>query len=310
MTDQAMSPTSNDREPAAPPRRRRRWLAILFSVLTPGLGHLYLGEPWRALAFWALAVVVNLAGLLLAMRLGGTAQLLVFAAVALAVPICVAWDAARRAPASSFDPREHWYARWYVYLVIVILPPLLASPSAFLRSKIVNAYHVPSNSMAPAIVTGDYILARPLRGAPQRGQVVVFRNDSTALVKRVIGMPGDTIAMSRGTVIVNGHPLAEPYAVHLGTDDVSPDDFAWQRRFLAFDTGSADYTPSSRTWGPLIIPAGRYLMLGDNRDYSEDGRYYGFIDRSAIISTPSVVYFSRDPSLHRTRWSRIGAAIH
>ncbi|MDQ2929674.1 MAG: signal peptidase I [Gemmatimonadota bacterium] len=279
-------------------------------MLTPGLGHLYLGEPWRALAVWALAVVVNLAGLLLAMRLDGNAQLLVLAAVALAVPICVAWDAAQRARAASFDPRKHWYARWYVYLAIVILPPLLALPSAFLRSRIVDAYHVPSNSMAPAIVTGDYILARLLREVPQRGQVVVFRNESTVLVKRVIGMPGDTIAMTLGTVIVNGHPLAEPYAVHSGTDDASPDQFAWQRRFLASDSGSADYKPSSRTWGPLIIPAGRYMMLGDNRDYSEDGRYYGFIDRTAIISTPTIVYFSRDPSLHRTRWSRIGAAIH
>lgn len=305
-----MSPTPNDREPAAPPRRRKRWLAILLSVLTPGLGHLYLGLPRRALAVWALAGVVNLAGLVLAMRLDGGAQILMIVSVSLTVLSWVAWDAAWRARASSFDPRQHWYARWYVYLAIVILPPLLASPFTFVRLHIVNAYHIPSNSMAPAIVTGDYILARPLRGAPRRDQIVVFRNESRVLVKRVIGMPGDTIAMSLGTVIVNGHPLAEPYAVHLGTDDASPDQFAWQRRFLASDSGSADYKPSSRTWGPLVIPAQQYLMLGDNRDYSEDGRYYGFIDRTAIISTPTTVYFSRDPSLHRTRWSRIGVAIH
>lgn len=310
MSDPDTSPTPDDCEPAAPPRSRKRWLAVLFSVLTPGLGHLYLGEPWRALAIWALAVAANLAALLLAMRLDGGTQVFMIVVAALIVLICVAWDAARRARASSFDPRQHWYARWYVYLAIVILPPLLGSPFTLMRSHIVNAYHVPSNSMAPAIVTGDYILARPLRETPRRGQVVVFRNESTVLVKRVIGMPGDTIAMSLGTVIVNGRPLAEPYAVHSGTDDVSPDEFAWQRRFLASDSGSADYKPSSRTWGPLVIPAKRYLMLGDNRDYSEDGRYYGFIDRTAIISTATIIYFSRDPSLYRTRWLRIGAAIH
>ncbi|MEO6209647.1 MAG: hypothetical protein ABIQ10_05915 [Gemmatimonadaceae bacterium] len=99
MNDPVTSPTSNYREPVAPPRRRKRWLAALFSVLTPGLGHLYLKEPRRALSVWALAVVGNLAGLLLAMRLDGNAQLLVLALVALASSI--AQRSSRRQPSST-----------------------------------------------------------------------------------------------------------------------------------------------------------------------------------------------------------------
>jgi signal peptidase I len=159
--------------------------------------------------------------------------------------------------------------------------------------------------------------------SPRRGDVIVFaypRDPSQDYVKRVIGTPGDTVAMLDGQVFVNGRPLHEDYVVRVdSTNDVVSPDFEWQRPHLVGVSAAARrrYQPTRDNWGPLLVPAGKYFVLGDNRDDSSDSRYWGFVDESAIKGRTLFVYFSYNRETHDAlpwltdiRWSRLGSLIH
>lgn len=177
---------------------------------------------------------------------------------------------------------------------------------------------LPSRSMEPTLLLGDYFTSTRLgntkTGATlHRGDVVVFLfpNDTTKqFVKRLIGLPGDTIAMKDAAVAVNGHPLREPYATMMDSADPVTDDFRWQRGFLvgAAARDTTHYVASRNNWGPLLVPANSYFALGDRRDESLDSRYFGFIPASRIIGHVRRVYFSRDTT-GVIRWSRIGHLV-
>ena len=116
-------------------------------------------------------------------------------------------------------------------------------------------------------------------------------------VKRVVGLPGDTLAMINGTLQLNGRRMPEAYAWNADTtDDPGDADFDWQRKYVvgppSHDT--AHYTPSRDNWGPIALPPGKYFVLGDNRDNSNDSRYGGFVPARDILGEPRRVYFSRD----------------
>ena len=174
-----------------------------------------------------------------------------------------------------------------------------------------GAWRLPSGSMGPALLAGDYIIAQPLRREPTQGDIVTFESplDSSVLfVKRIVAGPGDTVEMRNSHVLLNGRPVAEPYA-HYDEPDVDPasDDFRWQVDYLTKPT--ADYRASRNTWGPLAVPLSEYFVLGDDRDNSLDSRYFGFVRRHAIRGIPTRIYFSRDAENARIRWSRIGATV-
>ena len=114
------------------------------------------------------------------------------------------------------------------------------------------------------------------------------------LVKRVIGLPGDHIKLRNGHVYINDQPLSEPYAMYLPS---APD--SYRDNFPRLQ--SADPDVDSRWWirmhnlidnGELIVPSGNYFVLGDNRNDSEDSRYWGFVPRAAIVGEPLLIYFS------------------
>jgi signal peptidase I len=150
--------------------------------------------------------------------------------------------------------------------------------------------------------------------------VIVFNpphEPSKNYVKRVVGQPGDTLEMREKTLLVNGAPLAEPYARYIDRagDAVHPR-MRWQRGHLVANPSGDRYHPSRDTWGPLVIPDGKFFVLGDNRDNSEDSRYWGFVDRAAVRGQPWIVYYSFNPAagepmswLHSVRWMRLFSRI-
>ncbi len=174
-------------------------------------------------------------------------------------------------------------------------------------------FRIPSASMEPTLLVGDFLLVDKHEPAPHplldpfpgssihRGDVIVFHypvDPSLHLVKRVIGLPGDRLRMRSGRVFINDAPLQEPYAVYTSAPrDSFRDDFPHLQ--------STDPDVSSRWWtemqhlvqhGELRIPAGEYFVLGDNRNDSEDSRYWGLVPRASIVGEPFLVYFSiRDP---------------
>jgi signal peptidase I len=198
----------------------------------------------------------------------------------------------------------------------------------------VEAFKIPTGSMENTLLVGDFLLVNkavygpvipglnlhlPGLREPQRGDVLVFNpphEPDKNYVKRLVGVPGDTLEMHDKVLRVNGLPLEEPYVQYIdGAGDAVHPGMGWQSNHLIAST-SRSYHPSRDNWGPLVVPEHEYFVLGDNRDNSEDSRYWGFVDRSAIRGRPWLVYYSFDPtaSAHApwaraVRWTRIGHLI-
>jgi signal peptidase I len=200
-----------------------------------------------------------------------------------------------------------------------------------LRTFLIQTFTITSGSMENTLLVGDFlVLSKSAYGAtvpgtdlrlpgysePKRGDVVVFRghHEPIDLVKRLIGLPGDTLAMSDGILTINGQPANEPYVRHTDTDgDNHHPWMAWQSDFLVDSVDVMRYRPTRDNWGPIIVPRDRYFVMGDNRDESLDSRYWGFVDPRALKGRAVVLYFSynRDamgalPILNHIRWGRIG----
>jgi signal peptidase I len=181
----------------------------------------------------------------------------------------------------------------------------------FIITFCAQPFRIPSESMESTLLVGDFLLVNKQSASPnadgsagllpasmiRRGDIIVFHDpvDSTLhLVKRVIGLPGDHLRLHSGQVFINGHALTEPYAVYRPSP---PDNF--RDNFPRFQ--SADPEIDSHWWirmrslidnGELIIPTGNYFVMGDNRNDSEDSRYWGFVPREAIVGKPLLIYFS------------------
>jgi signal peptidase I len=181
----------------------------------------------------------------------------------------------------------------------------------FLITFVVQAFRVPSESMENTLLVGDFLLAdkvhfahggefldRLLPYTPvKHGDIVVFRypvDPSQYFVKRVVGVPGDRIRLTNKTVLLNGKPLLEDYAVHnLMGFDAYRDDFPQPNRYSRdVDRRWRGNLPRFVNGGELTVPAGQYFVMGDNRDRSLDSRYWGFVPRESIMGRPLVIYLS------------------
>jgi signal peptidase I len=206
-----------------------------------------------------------------------------------------------------------------------------------IRAFIVEAFKIPSGSMEHTLLVGDFLLVNklvygaevpfthtrlPKLRTPQVGDVIVFdypRDLTKNFVKRLVGLPGDTVEMRDGTLFRNGTRVTESYVERAELDYDSPEEeFAWQREYLVRPPGGghAAYHPSRNTWGPLVVPTKSYFVLGDNRDNSLDSRYWGFVADSLVKGQPFVIYYSYAPDtvdrfawLTHIRWNRLGERI-
>jgi signal peptidase I len=228
----------------------------------------------------------------------------------------------------------------------------------FIRTFFVEAFRIPSGSMIPTLLVGDWLFVNKLvygphipftqinlpgYSAPKRGDVVVFvspfqpdeaaiGNDATpTLVKRLIGMPGDTIYMREGLVHVNGIAQRQGFATANEKGDPNSVDplFEWQKRYALATSrfGAAPAQPTHDNWGPLVVPPAHYFMMGDNRYCSKDSRYWGVVPRENVRGRPMFVYYSYRPGdepspvctyetsdrplpfITDVRWGRIGTRI-
>jgi signal peptidase I len=210
----------------------------------------------------------------------------------------------------------------------------------FVRTFVIQVYGILTPSMGPTLLPGDYVitsslalgstvpgtrLTTPRFRDPRAGEVVVYGEKPgeppVRIIKRVIGLPGDTVAMIGGRVIRNGVVLDEPYAAPVSHED-EPLDFkgpygvAWHLAALSPAVAREAYRPTRDRWGPLIVPAASYLLLGDDRDRSRDSRVTGFVSREQIRGSVIAVYYSVRPGPSRfahaitgARWSRIGQRV-
>ena len=193
----------------------------------------------------------------------------------------------------TFEPPWHMPLR-FVCLALFVLASgaCAADPNGQSSARAARVYRNVSPAMAPTLRESTEVtvllfedsasVARELK----RGDIVahIWPVDTTRrYLKRVIGLPGDTLGMRAGAVWLNGEPLVEPYAWHAepAGDPVVPE-MDWQRRYLKAPEENAQ-PPSRNNWGPLVVPTGSYFVLGDNRDNSLDSRYWGFLTASHIL---------------------------
>ena len=204
-------------------------------------------------------------------------------------------------PRSVF--REYFEALlWAVVLALVI------------RTFVVQAFKIPSGSMKPTLLVGDHLLVSkssygiklpfsekvviPI-GQPERGDIVVFRfpeDRDKDFIKRVIGLPGETLEVRNKQVYINGKPLDDPWGRYSDRVILPP-----------------GIQPRDN-FGPVTVPADQYFVMGDNRDQSYDSRFWlggkgGFVPIQDILGRAVVIFWSWEGDTFGVRWSRLGRLI-
>ena len=201
------------------------------------------------------------------------------------------------------------------YAEAIIIALVLA---LFIRTFIVQAFKIPSGSMLPTLQIGDHILVNkfiygvkmPFEGTvlvpikdPRPNDIVVFkfpRDPKIDYIKRVIAIAGDSVEMREKKIYINGKPFEDKYGVYSDP------------RILPASAGPRD------NFGPVTVPDDHIFVMGDNRDNSFDGRFWGFVDLKAVRGKAFIIYWSWDVqkqllSFDRftsVRWSRIGDLLH
>lgn len=209
--------------------------------------------------------------------------------------------------------QHHGFLQAVQSLVTIIVVAL------FIITFTVQPFRIPSQSMEPTLLVGDFLLVDkeisrdpfPSVLAPtsdiHRGDLVVFHypvEPSLHLVKRVIGVPGDHVRLRDGHVFINGQPIPEPYAVYRASvPDTYRDDFPRMSSAVpGIDSHWWIQMRSLVSNGELTVPPDNFFVLGDNRNNSEDSRYWGFVPRDAIVGKPFLIYFSlRDLDRHSSQ---------
>jgi signal peptidase I len=206
-----------------------------------------------------------------------------------------------------------------------ILVALLIGTS--MKSAIADWNDIPSGSMKPTILIGDRIYVNKLAydlkvpyttlhlarwSDPKRGDIVVFFSpkDGKRLIKRVVGLPGDTLAMHQNRLFINGqfvkYETLKPEIIdQLEIDQQSH--YVFVNETLTGKQHAVMFSPSRpslNTFEPVIMPEEQYFMMGDNRDNSADSRFFGFVDRKLIVGRATMVVISREGSFLNPRWSR------
>ncbi|MEP6833002.1 MAG: signal peptidase I [Gemmatimonas sp.] len=217
------------------------------------------------------------------------------------------------------------------------------------RVALAEAYRIPSGSMEPTLLVGDWLFVNKLRfgphipftninlpgyAEPKRRDVAVFVSPdqdvsiritpdqiAPTLVKRIIGVAGDTLYMRSGLLFVNGVPEEGKDSIPAATDGMNLEQplFVWEHKNEVKGTRFGD-PPEKLTlhnWGPLVVPPGFFFMMGDNRDNSVDSRYYGLVPRENFRGRPTFVYYSFDMdqgvdyfrAITEIRWGRLGTWI-
>jgi signal peptidase I len=214
--------------------------------------------------------------------------------------------------------------RWWLVIGLVVFS---------LRSSLADWSDVPTGSMKPTILEGDRVFVNKLAydlkvpfttrhlaqwSNPQRGDIVVFFSpkDGQRLVKRVVGLPGDTLELRHNSLVINGQAVEyRPIAEELLRDVAAPDrarsvfaveQLAEHRHAVA----AIPAVPAMRNYGPFVVPEGHYFMMGDNRDNSFDSRYFGPVERKRIVGQATAVALSFDREHYWfPRWDRFLTAL-
>ena len=259
--------------------KRKPFFAFLFSLLTPGLGQLYNGEPYKA-------IIIYLSGLLIAAVIisgdffSSFKGMLISIGVLILFLIAISVEAIYSAiKIKAIDQKK--YNRWYIYFCIIMISTFLVSPSI----KYLIPYKgikMRANSMAPTLLADEYFIVDKnyfKKHSIKKGDLVVFAyppDPSKDFLKRVIGLPNDKIQIRDKVLFINDEPQTEVYIYHA-------------------DSRILPESPVPRdNFGPVVVPPNSVFVLGDNRDNSYDSRFWKFVNISALKGKALYIYWSKD----------------
>jgi len=221
----------------------------------------------------------------------------------------------------SHDPKIVEYAKSFFPILIIVF---------FLRSFLAEPFRIPSGSMKPTLLTGDFVLVNkfaygvrlPLfgtklvaKGTPERGDVLVFRypvNTKINFIKRVIALPGDTVKYQNKTLYINGQEMPKVFQEQV--NDWNDHNFEQRLKLFTEKLNGMEHSVYIDPNRPdqnvdLVVPEGHYFVMGDNRDNSDDSRSWGFVADELIIGKGAYVWMSWNSHSKDIRWNRIGNKI-
>ena len=255
---------------------RRPWLAALLTIGEIGLGHIYSGKPRRGLILYGASLLLGLLAASLIIILPPVTYLVVALLAGLAFTVYCVVDAVIIAKRKKQSYALAKYNRWFVYVGYLLLAwvVFIVGDSFIVTPYLVEAYKMPTGSMETTLLIGDRLLVNKhiyRTNEPKRGDLVVFKyplDPKVPYIKRLVGLPGEKVEIIGRTLYINGESLKEKYAQHI-------------------DPGSIN-----DHYGPYHVPAGQYFVLGDNRDNSQDSRFWGFVPREYMLGKAFMICWS------------------
>ncbi len=303
---------------------RHPFVALLLSVC-PGLGQQYAGHLVRGIILYIMLIIVSWLAAIAFMYVESRISI-----VLLAVPfigmVAIAADAWWCASKQPQEYRLKWFNRPVIYAAVFLFLLMTVNPlmDMLIGGNVVRAFPVTSSSMAPTVLKNDLLVINKL-AEPGRGDVVLldYRGDNVSsrfsdvidvelfnriinslfgeneipykdgqLVRRIIAVPGDTVEIREGNVVVNGKKLDEPYL-----------------RPVSSDTTTDDEAHFDASFGPETVPDNKLFVLGDNRNFSIDSRILGFIPRQKVAGKVTKVFWSWNFADHHIHWERTAMPV-
>ena len=273
----------------------------------PGLGQVYNGNARQGLVTYLFfEVILSLLIIAWAYLLPSFTFLVVLVMAVLIGWVGISVFSYRQAKTTDPELRLKWYSRWHGLLGIFLLSILIGEYAEPAR-QLVQTSRMAANSMLPTLMSGDHLIIQKayhgikspfsdefliVLAYPKRGDLIIFKypeDERKNFIKRVIGLPGDTVEVKNKEVYINSELLTEPYVIHV--DETNP------------------VIPKRDNLSPVTVPADSYFVMGDNRDQSFDSRFWGFVQFNKIKGKASSIYLSFDKDSRQIRWERFGKTL-
>jgi len=262
-------------------KKRKPILAFLFSLVTPGLGQIYNGQFKKGVSYLVGFLLVYILFSFLLLKFYG---MICYLIIMVGLFLFISLDALLGAIKSKTIVLKS-YNRWYIYLIIFLLNSVVIRPLLgwTIKNNVARAYKIPSITMKPALLAGDHLIANMRiykSGKPKRGDVIIFEyseDPSKDFIKRVVGLESEKVEIINDKVYIKGKLLDDPWGYYESSGQVKD-------------------LKELENFGPVVVPENSLFVLGDNRNNSQDSRFWGFVDIRKVKGKALYLYWAKDKS--------------